>query len=306
MRKITGAHTAIITPFTKDNKINEDGLRHNIRFQISNGIDGIVALGTTGETPTLSSKEKEKIIRICVDEINGKIPLMIGCGTYSTQQTIENTQQAEQLGADFALIVTPYYNKPTQEGIYRHFKAISEASSLPICIYNIQGRTGLNLQTDTLKRLSEIPNIISVKEASSNISQMMEVVETIVNSRNDFSMMCGDDVLTLPSMAIGGHGIISVVSNLFPKQIKELVQALVRKDFDTAREIHYRLLPIFRGAFIETNPIPIKTAMNMCGMPSGNCRMPLCELTPENEKKLRNILHDLEIIDAGVGVGVGV
>lgn len=290
---VKGAYTAIVTPFNENGELDEEGLRLNIRYQIKNGVDGIAALGTTGEAPTLSEQEKEKIICIASEETKGKIKLMVGTGSYSTQQTIENTKKAKKFGAEIVLIVIPYYNKPTQEGLYKHFKAVAEAVDIPIMVYNIQGRTGQNLQTETLKRLANIPNIIGVKEASGNILQMMEVIEAIHNQQPEFSVMSGDDALTLPLMTLGGHGIISVVSNLLPYQVKALVTALQEKEYEKARQIHYNLLPLFRNAFIETNPIPIKAAMKMKGMAAGSCRLPLCDLMPENLAKLANSVRFL-------------
>lgn len=289
---LKGLYTAVVTPFTGNEELNEEGFRHNLRFQVAH-VDGILVLGTTGETPTLTEKEKEIIIRIATDEIKSKVPLMIGTGSYSTKQTIENTAKAKALGADIALIVTPYYNKPTQEGLYRHFKEVSSAVDLPICIYNIQGRTGQNIQTETLKRISDLPNVIGVKESSGNIVQMSDVIETIGRHRADFSIMCGDDAFTLPLIALGGHGAISVVSNLVPRPISDLIKAVLHRDMTKAQELHYALMPIFKSAFIETNPIAIKAAMEMCGMAAGPCRLPLCELLADNAKKLKQVINTL-------------
>ena len=291
---IKGLYSVLVTPFDDKNQVDHEGFCHNIQFQLSHKVDGIVILGTTGEAPTLSSDEQKDLIKIAKAEINGRVPLMVGTGSYSTQETIEKTLSAETLGADQALIVTPYYNKPTQEGMLRHFQAIARATSLPIMIYNIAGRTGQNLQTETLKRLADIPTIVGVKEASGNINQMMEVIESIGSHRRDFSVMCGDDALTLPLMSLGGHGVLSVVSNLIPHRIKALVDAAGSGNFALAREIHYELLPLFRAAFIETNPIPIKAAMNAWEFPAGNCRLPLCEMQPDNLLKLQHILSNYD------------
>ena len=290
-----GLYTAIVTPFLSDEKIDIEGFRSNIQYQISEGVDGIVVLGTTGESPTLNHAEREILIRAAVQETRGQIKVLVGTGSYATKQTIESTIEAEELGADGALIVTPYYNKPTQEGLYRHFKAVSEASKLPIIIYNIQGRTGQNLQTSTLQRLMDIPSIVSVKESSGSVNQIMDVIDCAAKHRPDFTVLSGDDILTFALMALGGHGIVSVVSNLIPGEIRELVSALQNSDYVRARQIHYRWLPLFKGAFIETNPIPIKAAMNLCGFPAGTCRLPLCELLPENAKTLECLLEELQI-----------
>lgn len=295
MKKVRGVYTALVTPFDVNGQLDEEGLRENIRFQIANDIDGLVALGTTGEAPTLSAQEKERIVQITVEEAKGKSVVMVGTGSYSTEQAIENTRMAERLGADMILLVTPYYNKPTQEGIYRHCQAVAESVSIPVVLYNIQGRTGVNITTDTLKRLSTIPNIIGVKEASGQISQMSDVIEFIARDNHGFSVMSGDDALTLPLMALGGDGVISVVSNLVPHKVKALVTAMQKENYHVAKALHFELMPLFRGAFVETNPIPIKAAMAHLGMAAGGCRLPLCELTPENAKKLRELLDTLEL-----------
>lgn len=288
--EICGAYTALVTPFDADGKLDEAGLRKNIQFQIANGIDGIVALGTTGEAPTLTQAEKKRVTHIAREETHGKCHCMVGTGSYSTQQTIENTLAAQDAGVDSALVVTPYYNRPTQEGLYQHFSTLAKAVKLPIVIYNIQGRTGQNLHTETLKRLAVIDNIVGVKEASGNINQMMEVIENILPIRPDFSVMSGDDALTYPLITLGGHGIYSVLGNLFPRQIKDLCDAALRGNYIQAREMHYKLLPYMRSIFIETNPIPIKAAMNSAGHAAGSCRLPLYEMSKENFEKMNYIL----------------
>lgn len=290
---ISGAYTVLVTPFDANGRLDEEGLKNNIRFQLSNEIDGLVILGTTGECPTLTYTEKTRIMEIARNETDGKCHLMVGTGTYSTQQAIENTLAAEKIGADSVLVVTPYYNRPTQEGLFQHFLALSKATHLPIIIYNIQIRTGQNLQTDTLKRLAMIENIVGVKEASGSITQMMEVIENINPIRPDFSVMSGDDALTLPLVAMGGHGIYSVLSNLLPKQIKDLCHLALEGKIEDARHLHYELLPLIKGMFIETNPIPIKTAMNIAGLSAGPCRLPLWEMSKDNLEKLKNLIHSI-------------
>jgi 4-hydroxy-tetrahydrodipicolinate synthase len=289
-KKVRGTITALITPFSADGKLNEIVLRQLIRFQLDAGVEGIVVLGTTGEAPTLTTQEKEKIICIAREELPKQTLLIVGTGSYSTAQTIENTRLAEKLGADMALVVTPYYNKPTQEGLYQHFKALGKATSLPVIIYNIQGRTGQNLHTETLLRLIDNPTIIGVKDGSGHIQQMMDVLEKISLKNPHFSVLSADDGLTLPCIAMGGDGIISVLSNLFPKEIVKLVWEALGGSHDKARQLHYHLLPLFRAAFVETNPIPIKAAMNICGFQVGECRLPLCALTSESEQHLRETL----------------
>lgn len=290
---LKGLYTVLITPFRPDGSLNEEGLRRLIRFQLEHKVDGIGLLGTTSETPTLSRHEKERIIKIGVEEVKGLVPLVIGTGSYSTSQTIEETRLAEKLGADAALIVTPYYNRPTQEGIFRHFKAVSEATSFPICLYNIPIRTGQNINLETIKRLATIPSVVGIKEASGHIGQIADVMTEVCRARPNFTVLSGDDSLVLPLMALGGHGVFSVVSNLIPRVMRSFVNACESGDFKLAQAFYYQLSPLFKGAFLETNPVPIKTAMNFCGMPAGSCRLPLCEMSAENEQKLRQIITDL-------------
>jgi 4-hydroxy-tetrahydrodipicolinate synthase len=291
--KLRGLYTALVTPFDSKGQLDKEGLRHNLRYQLQHRVDGIVILGTTGEDPTLNPQEKQTAVEIAVEEIKGKAKLIVGTGSYSTELTIAATKKAQEMGADAALIVTPYYNKPTQEGLFRHFAAICEAVSLPICIYNIQGRTGQNLQTDTLQRLMQFSSIIGVKEASGNIMQINDVIESAQVNCPQLGILSGDDALTLPLMALGGHGIISVASNLIPGPMHDLVKAALSGDFAKARALHYQLLPFFKAIFIETNPIPIKAAMQLYGMPAGSCRLPLCDLTPTSFNQLKNILKSL-------------
>lgn len=292
---IQGTITALITPL-QEGQLDKQGLRNNIRFQLNNHIDGLLALGTTGEAPTLSSEEKREIISICVEEAKGKVPIWVGTGSYSTKEAIERTLEAQKLGADIALIVTPYYNKPTQEGLYRHFAEIASAVSIPIVIYNIEGRTARNIETKTLKRIAALPGIIGVKEASGNILQATDVLREICQTHPNFSLLCGDDSLTLPMMSLGATGVISVVSNLLPKEVVSLVRAMLEQRLSEAQQIHFRLYPFFQAAFIETNPVPIKTAMTLCGHAAGESRSPLSPLQPENQEKLQTVLQQLSLL----------
>jgi 4-hydroxy-tetrahydrodipicolinate synthase len=295
MKSFKGVYTALITPFTAEDQIDEEGLRYLIQRQIQGNVDGIVMLGTTGEAPTLSDQEKGKIIQIAKNESRNLTKLIIGTGSYSTKQTIENTLAAEEAGADAALIVTPYYNKPTQEGLYLHFKTITAATKLPLILYNIPGRSSQNLQIETLKRLLEIPSIVGIKEASGNIFQINDVIELVKKTRPEFSVLSGDDALTLPLMTLGGDGVISVVSNIAPKIVRNLIKALFCNDLSLAREIHYHLMPLIKIAFLETNPIPIKAIHELCNLPGGKCRLPLCKLSQENALKIEAQLVNYKI-----------
>jgi 4-hydroxy-tetrahydrodipicolinate synthase len=292
----TGAWTALVTPFKADGSLDLPGFERNIEHQIKGGVDGILPLGTTGEAPTIEAEEQEELIRTAVRAAKGRVPVMVGAGTNSTLHTIGNAKRAERLGADMVLIVTPYYSKPTNEGIYRHFKAVAEAVSLPIVAYNIQSRTAKNIDTPTMQRLSGIPSIIGVKESSGSVEQVGEVVQSVKGKRPDFGVLSGDDAFTLPLMALGGDGVVSVIANLVPELVSALVKAASRGDFAKARELHYRLLPLVKAAFIETNPIPIKTAMGMAGLAGGPLRLPLCEMEKANEEKLRKTLVDMGIV----------
>lgn len=291
MKKITGLYTALVTPFEEDGGLDEAGLRHLIRRQIAAHVDGITVLGTTGESPALTAEERQRIILISREETLDKIQLMVGTGCCSTAQTIEQTRIAKSLGADSALIVCPYYIRPTQEGIYQHFATIAEAVALPIVVYNIPGRTGQNIHTDTLLRLAESRAICGVKDSSGSMMQIMDVIEKIGRDNAFFSILSGDDAMTIPVMSLGGHGLISVISNLVPDEVVQLIREAQAGDFAAARRSHFSLSSLMHAAFIETNPIPIKAMMNMRGLPSGYCRLPLSPLSPINEQNLRSVLN---------------
>ncbi|MDR2662021.1 MAG: 4-hydroxy-tetrahydrodipicolinate synthase [Treponema sp.] len=291
-----GAYTALITPMKENGDVDYDGFRRLVAWQIEEGIDGLVPLGTTGETPTLDDNEEEKLIRIAVEESSGRVPLIIGAGSNSTRHMEGYVKRAKDLGADAALVVTPYYNKPNDSGLIRHFETAA-AVGIPIIIYNIAGRTGRNIPTPLMERLAAIPGIAGVKEASGDVNQMAAVIGRIARPRKDtanpFKVLSGDDSLTLPLLALGGDGLISVISNLVPKKTKALVKAAMDGDFEEARRLHYELLPLMEHAFIETNPVPIKAAMNRAGLPAGPVRLPLGPLARESEAKLFAVLEGL-------------
>ncbi len=281
MEKLRGAFTALITPMNEDGSVDYDGFRKLVRYQLESGISGLVPLGTTGETPTLDESEEDLLIDITIAEAKGKVPVIVGAGSNNTRDAVKYVKRAKQKGADYALVVTPYYNKPTDEGIYRHFAACAEVG-LPIIVYNIAGRTGKNISTPVLARIAELPNIAGVKEASGDMGQMMDVIATIAAKKPGFTVLSGDDSLTVPLASLGGDGVISVLSNIDPARVTAMTKAAISGDFAKARELHYRLLPAFKGAFVETNPVPIKAAMAMKGLPSGTLRLPLCELSAAN------------------------
>ncbi len=301
MSILKGAYTAMITPMLPDGSVDYDGFRKNVEFQLEQGIDGLLPLGTSGETPTLTEDEEEKLLNIVLPTVHdfnkktGKdVKVMIGAGSNCTRDAVRYVERAKAMGGDFALVVTPYYNKPSDEGIYRHFEAVSKVG-IPIVVYNIQGRTGKNISTALLQRIADLPNIVGVKEASGSISQMMEVIEKVVSKHPDFCVMSGDDGLTLPLMAAGGKGVISVVTNLIPGLMTELVHDCMDGKFDEARKIHYRLQPFFRAAFVDGNPSCIKYAMNVKGLPAGGLRLPLVEVNDAAKKIIENALKECDL-----------
>jgi 4-hydroxy-tetrahydrodipicolinate synthase len=298
MLKFRGAFSALITPMKDSGGVDYAGWERLLDFQIEGGIDGILPLGTTGETPTLDEDEEEELIKIAVKKAKGRLPLVIGTGSNDTKHMAVYTKRARDLGADAALVVTPYYNKPNDSGLIRHFEAAGELG-IPIIIYNIAGRTARNIPTALMERLAGIPNIIGVKEASGDINQMGDVIRNIkLPARakgGDFFVLSGDDGLTLPLMSLGGDGVISVIANLVPGKVKALCDACLEGRFEEGRRLHYELLPLVKAAFIETNPVPIKAAMGWAGLPSGPARLPLGPLEKKNEAPLREAMEGLGI-----------
>jgi len=283
-----GAYTALVTPF-KNGEIDEEAYREFIEWQIEQGIDGLVSVGTTGESATLDHQEHMDVIRICVDQVKGRVPVVAGTGANNTQEAIDLTKFAKEVGADASLQVTPYYNKPSQEGLVAHFKAIAKAAPMPIIVYNVPGRTSLNLLPQTMARIArEIPEVLGIKEASGNLAQVSDVIEYCPAG---FQVLSGDDFTVLPLLALGGTGVISVVSNVAPADTAALCKAFLRGDLAAAKALHYKLAPLNRAMFLEVNPVPVKTALAMMGrIPNGDLRLPLVPLLPANEAKLREIL----------------
>jgi len=289
-----GALTAMITPFDKDDKVDEEGLRENVKFQTKNGIHGLVPVGTTGECATLSYEEHNRVIEVVVDAAGGKVPVLAGTGSNSTWEAVMLTKHAKEVGADGALVVVPYYNKPTQAGLYQHFKRIAEEVDLPIVIYNIPSRTGVNMLSETMAKLAKLKNIVGVKEASGDLKQIARIIE--LTRGEDFMVSSGDDSLTLEIMKLGGVGVISVASNIVPDKVVKLVDACRSGNLKTAKKIDDELAPLVRTLFIETNPGPVKMAMNWMGMAAGGLRLPMVELEPENQEKLRSVLVKMKLM----------
>jgi 4-hydroxy-tetrahydrodipicolinate synthase len=284
----TGCGTALVTPFRRDQSLDESALRRLVRRQIEAGINFLVPCGTTGESPTLDRTEHLRVVGITLEEAKGKTPVLAGAGGYNTREVIELARELERMGVDGILSVTPYYNKPTQEGLYQHYKAIADAIRLPIVVYSVQGRTGVNVEPATLARLAAIDNIVGVKEASGNISQMAQVVHQVPP---EFLVLSGDDSITLPLIALGGRGIISVVSNEIPAEMTALAGAALRGDFAAAREWQRRYLPLMEINFVESNPIPVKAALGLMGLLEPVYRLPLVPPKPENLARIEKVLE---------------
>jgi 4-hydroxy-tetrahydrodipicolinate synthase len=284
----SGAFTALVTPF-RNGEVDVEALEGMVEFQIHNGIHGLVPCGTTGETPAMSEEEDRLVIGTVVRVANGRVPVIAGTGSNSTDTAIKYTRMAEEVGADGALQVSPYYNKPTQEGLYRHFAAVAENTDLPIILYNIPGRTSVTIDAETTARLAEIPNIAGTKEATLSMNMAMDVMSLC---GEDFVVLSGDDPVTLPLMSLGGRGVISVASNVAPAAVSDMVNALLIGDWERGRELHYELLPLFRALFVETNPIPVKTAASILGLCSDEMRLPMIPLQGENLDTLRRVMEE--------------
>ncbi|HUK18198.1 MAG TPA: 4-hydroxy-tetrahydrodipicolinate synthase [Bryobacteraceae bacterium] len=289
----TGCGTALVTPFRRDLSLDEPALRRLLRRQIEAGINFLVPCGTTGESPTLTRAEHLRVIEIAVEEAGGRVPVLGGAGGYNTREVIELARELERLGVDGILSVTPYYNKPTQEGLYQHYKAIASAVPLPIVVYSVQGRTGVNVEPATLARLAAIENIVGVKEASGNIGQMANVLHEVPER---FAVLSGDDAITIPLMGLGGRGVVSVVSNEIPAEMTQLAQACLRGDFASARRIQARFLPLMNINFVESNPIPVKAGMALMGLLEPVYRLPLVPPSSANLAKIEKVLESVGLV----------
>ncbi|MDD1745131.1 MAG: 4-hydroxy-tetrahydrodipicolinate synthase [Candidatus Methanoperedens sp.] len=289
---IEGVLPALITPFTKDNRVDKDGIRQNIEFLVDGGVSGVVPCGTTGEAATLSIKEHEKVIEYAVEF--SSVPVVAGTGSNNTTEALELTKYAQDAGADAVLLITPYYNKPNDSGMLKHFMTIAESVDIPIIIYNVPSRTGINLKPELTAKLAKVSNIVGIKEASGSLDQITRIFE--LTKGEDFAVLSGDDGLTLPILSIGGTGVISVVANVAPKLVVSMIEAFRNGDREKARELHLTLAPLIRAMFLETNPIPVKKAVELIGLPAGNLRLPLAPISTDNEKKLKAALNDLHLI----------
>jgi 4-hydroxy-tetrahydrodipicolinate synthase len=282
-----GSIVALVTPFS-GGKVDEAKLRQLVEMHVAQGTDGIVPCGTTGESPTLSHDEHRRVVEIVIEAARGRLHVIAGTGSNATSEAIDLTRHAKKAGATGALVVNPYYNRPTQEGLYRHFRAVADAVDIPILVYNIAGRTAVNVETDTLARLvKDCPNIVGVKEASGSLDQMTQV---ILACGPEFSVLSGDDNITLPLMSVGGRGVISVVANIVPRETAEMTHAALAGDWKLARDLHLKLFPLSRAMFLETNPIPVKEAMGMMGTIEPEFRLPMCPMGSANRERLKTIL----------------
>jgi len=288
-----GSIVAIVTPF-KNGKVDEKKLRELIEFQIKNAASGIVPCGTTGESATLSFQEHDRVIEITIEQVKKRVPVIAGTGSNSSEEAIMLTRHAAKAGADASLQVSPYYNRPTQKGLYEHFKAVASSVEIPIILYNIASRTGVNIEPETIARLAcDCKNIVAVKEASGNLDQMSRI-KALCGAK--FDLICGDDSLTLPVLSIAGTGIISVVANIVPQDVADLVSEFEKGNLKKAQEIHYKLLPLIKAVFLETNPIPVKTAMGLLGMCDPELRLPMCAMSGDNLEKLKKALKDYGLL----------
>lgn len=289
----TGVYTALVTPFQSDGSVDQDSLRKLVDFQIQSGVAGLVPMGTTGESPTLSHEEHIDIVRIVVEQAANRVPVIAGAGSNSTIEAIDLSRRSRELGVTATLQVSPYYNKPTQQGLFEHFTKIADEVDLPIIVYNIPGRCGVNIANETMLRLAEHKNIVGVKEATGNLPQAMEFISL---KPKDFVVLSGDDNMTFPLVALGGNGVISVASNLLPKEMADFVGQALEGNLAEARRKHFDLLPLFKGLFVETNPIPIKAAMSMKGLIKEVYRLPMCPMQRENREGLKSLLEEMDII----------
>jgi 4-hydroxy-tetrahydrodipicolinate synthase len=299
--RFTGVGTALITPFTKDGSLDESAVKRLARRQIDAGVHFLSPCGTTGEAPTLSHRDKLRVVELVVEESSGKVPVLAGAGGYDTREVIELARDMERVGADGLLSVTPYYNKPTQEGLYQHFKAIAESVNLPIVLYNVPTRTSVNMSVETTLRLSEIPNIVATKEAAMNAEHWSTIVSS---AREGFHLLSGDDPLTVAAMAVGGKGVVSVASNEAPAEMAQIVELCEKNDYAAARKLHHWLYPLIQVNFIETNPIPCKAAMAAMGLIEESYRLPMVPPSPAARAKIMRVLQQLKLLGAAARVSV--
>ncbi len=293
-----GTYVAMVTPFDKNGEIDEEGFRSNINYLIENGVNGLLGAGTTGESATLTHDEHQKIIEILIDEVNGRVKTLAGAGSNSTKEAIDLAKFSEDIGADAALVITPYYNKPQSHGLIEHYKLIADSINIPIIAYNVPSRTGINMDVDTIVEIAKIDNLNAIKEASGSVDKISDIYRALQNEdlENDFNILSGEDSLTLPIMSVGGTGVISASANVDPRRMVLMVNNILDGNYNKALELHYEMLDLIRALFIESNPVPAKTAMNLMGLPSGPLRKPLVKINDENLEILKKALKDSNLI----------
>ena len=296
--KFEGTYVAMVTPFTSDLGIDEEGFRSNINYLIDKGVTGLVGAGTTGESATVSHEEHQRIIDILVDEVNGRVETIAGTGSNATSEALSLTQYAYDAGADSALLITPYYNKPQQHAMVQHYSTIADAVDIPLILYNVPSRTGINMDVETIVELAKVDGIDAVKEASGSVDKVSDIYKALTHEglEDDFCILSGEDSLTLPLMAVGATGVISASANIDAKRMVLMVDSILNDDYTRAMELHYEMVELIRALFIESNPVPVKTAMNLMGLPSGPLRQPLAEMLPENLEVLKKALKDSDLI----------
>ena len=293
-----GTYVAMVTPFTKEGELDEEGFRSNINYLIERGVNGLVGAGTTGESATMTHDEHHRVIDILVDEVNGRVQTVAGTGSNSTSEAISLTKFAADAGADSALLITPYYNKPQQHALVDHYSSVAEACDIPIIAYNVPSRTGSNIEVETAVELAKIDGVDAIKEASGSVDKVSDIYRALTHEglEDDFNILSGEDSLTLPIMAVGGTGVISASANIDTRRMVLMVDSILNDDYTRAMELHYEMVELIRALFIESNPVPVKTAMNLMGLPSGPLRKPLCDMKEENLEILKKALKDSELI----------
>ncbi|AUB56584.1 MULTISPECIES: 4-hydroxy-tetrahydrodipicolinate synthase [Methanobacterium] len=295
--KLEGTTVAMVTPFTREDTVDEEGMRENMNYLLERGVNGLLAAGTTGESATITHHEQKKMMEIMVDEVKGKAAAVAGAGSNSSKEALDLVKYAEDVGADYALVITPYYNKPQQHGLYEHYKMLSESVDIPIIVYNVPSRTGTDIDVETIGRVAQLDNIVAIKEANPDLDKVSQTIHKLKSlGQEDFLVLSGNDNLTLPMISQGCKGVISVVGNVDPARMSEMVNKALEGDFKGAQDLHYELYDLMKVLFVESNPVPAKEALNMMGRPSGHVRMPLAPLKKESQDELRKVLLDLQLI----------
>jgi 4-hydroxy-tetrahydrodipicolinate synthase len=295
--KLEGTTVAMVTPFNRDDTVDEEGMRENMNYLLERGVNGLLAAGTTGESATITHQEQKKMMEILVDEVKGKAATVAGAGSNSSKEALELVKHAEDVGADYALVITPYYNKPQPHGLYEHYKMLSESTDIPIIVYNVPSRTGTDIDVETIGKVAQLDNIVAIKEANPDLDKVSQIIQKIDQlGVNDFLVLSGNDNLTLPMISQGCKGVISVVGNVDPARMSAMVKKALEGDFEGARHLHYEIYDLMKVLFVESNPVPAKEALNMMGRPAGHVRMPLAPLKDESQEKLKKVLLDLQLI----------